>query len=272
MQTNEFFYKDERLPFVEIRYSKNSSKHYKEHLHETFSIGAIDRGEVLYKVRGKEAILKPGSLALIPPLYIHSCNPLNDKARSYYMLYIDKDYAATIQNSLFYSVAFLEPSDILLDDSMLYKEYMELMKLFIKKSFLLEKEQKLILFLERIFLKTLHDKKAIPTPKKLQSAKEILSNDLEQELSLEEVAKKLSCNPYTLLRNFKKEYGITPFAFRLNLRIELSKKLLSQGLDLSKIALKCGFFDQSHFQKYFKSIVLTTPKEYQNNFKEKIYV
>ncbi len=272
MQTNEFFYKDERLPFVEVRYSKNSSKHYKEHLHETFSIGAIDRGEVLYKVRGKEATLKPGSLALIPPLYLHSCNPLNDKARSYYMLYIDKDYATMIQNSLFYNNAFLEPSVILLDNATLYKKYMELMQLFMQKSFLLEKEQKLILFLEKIFLQTLHDKKVIFTSKTLQSAKEILSNNLDRELSLEDLAQKLQCNPYTLLRNFKKEYGITPFAFRLNLRIELSKKLLFEGLDLSEIALKCGFFDQSHFQKYFKSIVLTTPKEYQNNFKEKINV
>ncbi len=268
MQTNEFFYKDERLPFVEIRYTKNSSKHYKEHLHESFSIGAIDKGEVLYKVKEKEALLKPGSLALIPPLHIHSCNPLNNKARSYYMLYIDKNYALMIQNTLFYNVAFLEPGTILLDNAALYKEYMELMNLFMQKSFLLEKEQKLILFLEKIFLQTLHDKKVISTSKTLKSAKEILSNDLDRELSLEDLAQKLKCNPYTLLRNFKKEYGITPFSFRLNLRIELSKKLLSDGLDLTQIALKCGFFDQSHFQKYFKSIVLITPKEYQNNFKE----
>ncbi len=268
MQANEFFYKDERLPFIEVRYTKNSSKHYKEHLHKTFSIGAIDKGEVLYKVKDKEALLKPGSLALIPPLHIHSCNPINNKARSYYMIYIDKDYAANIQNSLFYNVTFLEPTTILLNNPTLYKEYIELVKLFIDKSFLLEKEQKLILFLEKIFLQTLQNKKVIFTSKIVQDAKEILSSDLDQELSLEELAQKLNCNPYTLLRNFKKEFGITPFSFRLNLRIELSKKLLSKGLELPQIALKCGFFDQSHFQKYFKNIVLITPKEYQKNFKE----
>ena len=147
MQTNEFFYKDERLPFVEIRYTKTSSKHYKEHLHETFSIGAIDRGEVLYKVREKEATLKPGSLALIPPFYIHSCNPLSNKARSYYMLYIDKDYA------LFYNVAFLEPATILLDNSALYKEYMELINLFMQKAFFLKRSKNSYSFWKRYFCK-----------------------------------------------------------------------------------------------------------------------
>lgn len=144
MQESEFFFKDDRLPYVEIRYTKNSSKHYKEHLHETFSIGTIDKGEVLYKVRDKEAFLKPGSLALIPPFALHCCNPVNNQKRSYYMLYLDKEFVTQLQSSLFETNSFVAPNDIILNDTNLYQKYLQLLKLFIKDSFILEKEQKLI--------------------------------------------------------------------------------------------------------------------------------
>jgi len=60
--------------------------------------------------------------------------------------------------------------------------------------------------------------------------------------------------------------GITPHAYRLNCRIELAKKFLQKGYDLSQVALECGFFDQSHFHRHFKAITTVTPKEYQVNF------
>jgi len=125
------------------------------------------------------------------------------------------------------------------------------------------------IFLEELFLETIRQEKTSYISKIVQDSKEILSHNLCQELSLKTLANKLNTNPYTLLRNFKKELGITPFSFRLNLRIELSKKLLHLGKDISEVALECGFFDQSHFQKYFKAILLVTPKEYQKNFMDK---
>lgn len=44
------------LPFAECRYSQNSGHHYTSHIHKTFSIGAIDEGEVIYKVGEKKAV------------------------------------------------------------------------------------------------------------------------------------------------------------------------------------------------------------------------
>ncbi|WP_442806884.1 helix-turn-helix domain-containing protein [Thomasclavelia ramosa] len=48
-----------------------------------------------------------------------------------------------------------------------------------------------------------------------------------------------------------------------------AKRLLEQGEAIGKIALDCGFSDQSHFTNYFKSFIGITPKQYQRIFTQK---
>jgi len=269
---SEFFFKDSRLPFVECRYTRNSSNHYKPHLHNTLSIGAIDSKKVLYSVADTEAILKPGSLAIINPHTLHSCNPLTDESRSYYMLYLETSWCKKIQHAMFGFDRFIDLDTILLKDKILYHRYIETMDRFIKKGCLLEKEQMIITLVEEIFRKTIPkqsiDKASLSLD--ITSVKKELCTNLSQDVTLQDIAKKLKANSYTLLRNFKKETGTTPHHFRLNIRIEQSKKLLQEGEKIAQVALKCGFYDQSHFQKYFLAITATTPKEYQYNFRVNI--
>ncbi|MCB6437622.1 helix-turn-helix domain-containing protein, partial [Erysipelatoclostridium ramosum] len=51
--------------------------------------------------------------------------------------------------------------------------------------------------------------------------------------------------------------------------IAKAKRLLEQGEAIGKIALDCGFSDQSHFTNYFKSFIGITPKQYQRIFTQK---
>ena len=93
-----------------------------------------------------------------------------------------------------------------------------------------------------------------------------MSENVAEEITLSQIAMNLNENPYTLLRQFKKQVGITPHAYRLNCRIEFAKKLLRQNKNIIEVGLSCGFFDQSHFHRHFKAITTVTPKEYQVNF------
>lgn len=262
--SSEKFFKDERLPFIECRYTKNSGKHYKPHMHRTFSIGAIDDGEVEYSVDSYFARLKKGSLAIINPDTLHSCNPLKSCERSYYMLYLDTSWCATLQNS----DIFISTQSILLEDERLYESYIKTMDFFMSDGYLIEKEQMMITLLESIFSKINSTKKFIDKKDSLpvRELKQILLENFDEDITVNEVAKSLQVNSYTLLRNFKDEVGITPHTFRLNARIEQAKKLLSAKIDISEVAQECGFFDQSHFHRNFKAITTVTPREYQLNF------
>ena len=255
------------LPFAECRYSKNSGRHYKSHMHETFSIGAIDQGEVIYQIEGEIAKLKPGSLALINPETLHYCNPTESCKRSYYILFLDVDWCLQLQQSLWRLDTFNPVNTVLLEDHSTYQQFINSMELFMDEGDLLEKEQALVEFIENIFLKACEPAAVISEPSlQIEQLKLELSSNLDIDISMRELAAKLQANPYTLLRQFKAATGITPHAYRLNYRIELARKLLQKGLDLSQVALECGFFDQSHFHRHFKAITTITPKEYQVNF------
>ena len=97
--SDEHFLK-QTLPFAECRYSTNSGRHYKPHMHKTFCVGAIDQGEVIYQVEGKLLKLQPGNLARINPETLHSCNPTEFCKRSYYTLFLDLERCLQFQQSL----------------------------------------------------------------------------------------------------------------------------------------------------------------------------
>ena len=65
---------------------------------------------------------------------------------------------------------------------------------------------------------------------------------------------------------FKETLGIAPHQWLIRRRIEVAKALLkSPSLSLARVALECGFADQSHFQRVFKAHVGVTPGQYRGN-------
>jgi hypothetical protein len=103
MPAGEHFFHSRRMPFVEARRSSGSARHFKPHLHRRLSIGAIDRGDVIYEVNGQKARFGPGALALINPDTLHACNPVGSQARSYCVLYFDIAWCAQVQKACFFT-------------------------------------------------------------------------------------------------------------------------------------------------------------------------
>lgn len=265
---DERFFRHELLPFVEARYSRHSSAPFKPHLHRAFSIGAVDRGEVLYQVADEGARLVPGTLALINPDTLHACNPPPGERRSYYMLYLDIRWCARVQQSLWQVDCFVPTTTIRLDDAALYREYCQTMdRLMAAEVFLDEKEQLLYNLACRVFhLSCSLQQRAEPPDLDISRLKGLLERDLQKDLPLERLAAEMGANPYTLLRRFRQITGITPHAFRMNCRIEMARRFLQEGRDITETAYLCGFFDQSHLHRHFKAMTTVTPKEYLVNF------
>lgn len=267
---NEKFFRDDLLPFAEVRYSQGSKRPFKPHLHRTLSIGAVDRGRVLYQVLEEKAVLLPGSLAIVSPDMLHSCNPLDEQGRSYYMLYLDIEWCFRVQQALWEIDTFVEPEKIRLDDEQLYQQYCSTMEqLMDRQVHLQEKEQLLFDLACSVFsvsVSSSHQKVEVSPDDSVEKLKTILAVDLQNDQPLETLAKKFAANPCTLIRRFKSTTGITPHAYRMNCRIEQAKELLRKGRDITDTALECGFFDQSHFHRHFKAMTSVTPQEYRVNF------
>lgn len=94
-----------------------------------------------------------------------------------------------------------------------------------------------------------------------------IKRNFTKNITLEEVAQVVNLNPTYFSTLFKQTFNST-FKESLNkLRIEESKKLLSNtDFLIIDIAIATGFSDQSYFSKTFKKYTGLSPKQYRNQF------
>jgi AraC family transcriptional regulator len=97
-------------------------------------------------------------------------------------------------------------------------------------------------------------------PWQLRRAKEVLNSHISEDMSLSQVASECELSRSHFTRAFKQCTGITPHRWLIGRRVETAKELLLQSeLSLAEIALRCGFADQSHFNKVFHGFVGASP-------------
>ncbi len=101
-------------------------------------------------------------------------------------------------------------------------------------------------------------------PAWVQNIKEILFYGFSENLSLEYLSKTLDIHPVHLSRDFSKYFNCNLGDYVRKLKIEKSYSLLSDNqLSLTEIAYGCGFSDQSHFNRCFKSVSGMSPKNFR---------
>ena len=97
-------------------------------------------------------------------------------------------------------------------------------------------------------------------PWQFRRATEAMSALDESDISLKELASQCGLSVSYFVRAFKTTTGDPPHRWLLRHRVERSKSLLAQTEGtLAEIAISCGFADQSHFTRVFKTFVGLTP-------------
>lgn len=94
----------------------------------------------------------------------------------------------------------------------------------------------------------------------LRRAKEAMASIADDDLSLAELARHCGLSVSYFVRAFKMTTGDPPHRWMLRERVERSKAFLAHSdTSVAEIAVGCGFADQSHFTRMFKSFVGVTP-------------
>jgi AraC family transcriptional regulator len=101
--------------------------------------------------------------------------------------------------------------------------------------------------------------------RKLDTVVEYIMENLEGNLTLEQMAAVVHISPYQFARQFKTTTGLPPYQYVLARRVERSQQLLRANGDfgLAEVALRVGFSDQSQFCFHFKRIVGVTPGQFR---------
>lgn len=96
----------------------------------------------------------------------------------------------------------------------------------------------------------------------LVRAREMLHERMDQELGLDELAAEVRLNKSYLVRAFKREHGIPPHEYQMQLRVAHARRLLARGSSATQAAHAAGFYDQSHLTRWFRKVVGVTPGAY----------
>lgn len=99
---------------------------------------------------------------------------------------------------------------------------------------------------------------------KLRQAIDYIDANLDQNLSLINIAATVGLSPYYFSRALKKSTGFAPHAYVVRQRMERAKQLLVKTrMPIIDIALAVGFANHSHFSTQFGKLVGSTPKSYR---------
>jgi len=93
---------------------------------------------------------------------------------------------------------------------------------------------------------------------------ELLNDQMNEKLTLTDLAMAAKVNPITISKHFHKYYSCTLGEYMRKLKIERSLTMIkAKYVSLTEIAYACNFADQSHFTRTFKQMTGFLPSQYR---------
>jgi len=104
-------------------------------------------------------------------------------------------------------------------------------------------------------------------PARLRRITDLVHARLEDELSLDELARSIGLSTTHFARMFRKSTGETPHQFVLRQRLERAKAMLrAPDARILDVAVACGFKTQQHFAQVFRDVCGVNPTRYRQDF------
>ena len=232
------------------------------HCHDSYEILFVVDGRGKYIVEGARFKLKPRTLLIIRPFQYHCVEIDADSAYERYVIHFDRSSPmrevldaldAVADESSNVSGSFYSPEAISHAICSAFERFREQTHIF-------EFERPLyvrLLLSELIVLLSSARKELISHNDEELGAKvaRYVNEHIEENISLDEVARKFFISKYYLCRLFKKYSGVSVHAYITQKRVLYAKQLIESGQTASGAAYKVGFGDYSAFYRaYVKQI------------------
>jgi AraC-like DNA-binding protein len=96
-----------------------------------------------------------------------------------------------------------------------------------------------------------------------------LADRLVSPPALAEIAAGTGLSRYQLIRSFRTEVGMPPYAWLAQHRVSAARALLERGCRPAEAAALTGFADQAHLTRWFRRVVGVTPGVYRNSVQDR---
>jgi transcriptional regulator GlxA family with amidase domain len=98
---------------------------------------------------------------------------------------------------------------------------------------------------------------------RVRSARDMIEDRHAEDLSLAELAAHVGWSRHHLVRAFRREVGLTPHAYLVDVRVRRAQERLKGGMALAAVAAETGFADQAHLTRAFKARIGVPPGVYR---------
>lgn len=260
------------------RYPPGPAGTVPSHSHEEYQLSLCFGSACRYRYRGGWIVVPPGTLSVLMPDEVHTTSEAEDRQEvtQYRVLYAGPEQlreVATALGSRRSGMPFF--ADTVLWDNDLSKRFLRLHVAFEGVSAQLGRDISLLSMLGALVrrharMPGVRESVTGPRPA-VQAARAYLEDNHAANVSLLELQQVADLSPFHLARLFQQEVGMPPHAYQTQVRIGHAKRLLLQGLPVSRVASETGFFDLSHFTRHFKRLVGVPPGRYADDRKNVHY-
>jgi AraC-like DNA-binding protein len=247
-----------RIPGIsEVFHAQIAGYRYPAHCHDTWTVLIVDDGAIRYDLDTRHHSAAGDTVTILPPGVVHDGYPSERfgqfRKRN---LYLDSGFlpghlvGAAVDMPTFHDSA-LRAAISRLHDRLMAPDHLDI-------------ESRLAMIAERF---RQHLQPRMPATRESERGvayqlRDFLDGNITTKITLADAAMVFDRATSHLVRSFKRQFGITPYAYVTGARIELARKRLLQGEAPAQVAVRVGFHDQAHLTRHFKRHVSVPPGQY----------
>lgn len=261
------FWQAAALDNLELLQARYFQQRFAPHVHEGYSIVAIEAGAQCFWHRGADHLAPVGSVVLINPDEMHTGARAHEAGWSYRGYYPQLEHMTAVLGELELghsgTPAF---SNSVLQDPVVYRALLGLHHSAQSGASALEQQsawREAALLLMQRHARVRDADAPGNEPAAVARARELLDARLDCPPSLEELAAAVNLSPFYFARVFRQATGLPPHAWLKQRRLGRARTLLRLGYLPFNVAFDLGFADQSHLNRQFKQAYGVTPGEYR---------
>jgi AraC-like DNA-binding protein len=219
---------------------------------------------------GKNYTAGSNQLVLINPGEVHTGNTVSDIPLVYFSLYPGVEELRQVADALnIHLPAHFCFQRSLIDQSLLAKKFSALFAAIDRKAPGLAQQELFFDCMHGLLgpLTTGHSCQEDCDVKdaRIRLLIDFIRANYKEEISLQQMAKLVSLNPFHLTRLFKRIVGVSVYEYLLIIRTEEARRLLRKGARVQDASREAGFYDSSHFNRMFRKMAGTSPKSFRSS-------
>ena len=246
---------------------------FPRHSHDYYVICVVRTGLQSFTHKGAKHFTPPGGTILINPDAVHTGETADANGFEMFSLYPTIKH---MQNLVFELTGRHRVTpffkEVRVDRPWLANSLLSLYRTLAQETNPLECEARFIGILAQLIKHfadiTVNEEQPGRERKAVRQARRHIEECFAQGINLTQLAEHVSLSPYYLLRVFRAEVGMPPYAYLESVRIRQAQRLIEAGKPLAEVAAEVGFSSQSHLTHRFKQIIGVTPGQYAGQLRE----